>query len=124
MFSTTGRHSTSAFRGLLFFSHFLYTLQRLYEKVRRTLFNVKATTFYIGKTRFSERRVVLRSSFSILVQPFRVVLLLVTVRVCVSVFMCACIHAHVYTTCCKPFPTLIQPSAPRTNKNEGSGRRP
>lgn len=39
---------------------------------------------------------------------------LVTVRVCVSVFMCACIHAR------SPFPILIQLSALHTHKERGT----
>lgn len=58
---------------------------------------------------------------SVFVKPVSAVVILVTVRVCVSVFMCACIHARVYTTCRSPFPILIQLSALHTHKEEGNG---
>lgn len=106
-------------RGLVSFSHSLYTLQHLYDKKSMTnsffFFYVKATTFYTRKTEFPNSRPLrcrLQSLLSVLV------FLLVTVRVCVSVFMCACIHARVYTTCCRPIPTLIQLSALHTHKKE------
>lgn len=90
-------------RGLVSFSHSLYTLQHLYDKkVWQILLNVKATTFYTRKTDSPNSRPLrcrLQSLMS--VKPFGAVILLVTVRVCVSVFMCTCIHARVYTTCCK-----------------------
>lgn len=44
-------------RGLVSFSHSLYTLQHLYDKkVWQILFNVKATTFYTCKTTFPNSR--------------------------------------------------------------------
>lgn len=112
-------------RGLVSFSRSLYTLQHLYDKkVWQILFNVKATIFYTCKTDFSNSRPLRcrsQSLLSVLVKPVGAVVILVTVRVCVSVFMCACIHACVYTTCRSPFPISIQLSALHTHKEEGSG---
>lgn len=86
-------------RGLVFFSRSLYTLQHLYDKkVWQILFNVKATMFNTYKTDFPNSRPLrcrLQSLLSVFVKPVGAVVILVTVRVCVGVFMCACIRARV-----------------------------
>lgn len=110
-------------------SHTLFTLYNIFmtkKKVWQICFNVKATIFYTCQTDFPNSRPLscsLQSMLSVFVKPVSAVVTLVTVRVCVSVFMCACIHARVYTTCCSPFPfpTLIQLSALHTHKEEGNG---
>lgn len=103
-------------------SHTLFTLYNIFmtKKVWQILFNVKVTIFYTCKTDFPNSRP-LQFMLSVFVKPVSAVVILVTVRVCVSVFMCACIHARVYTTCRSPFPILIQLSALHTHKEEGNG---
>lgn len=118
-------------RGLVSFSHSLYTLHHLYDKKSMTNFIFFFFFFFLCQTnnflhlrdRFPNSRPLrcrLQSLISC-VKPVAAVFLLVTVRVCVSVFMCACIHACVYTTCRSPFPILIQLSALHTHNEEGSG---
>lgn len=85
-------------RGLVSFSHSLYTLQHLYDKKVGTNFFLMSKQQLSTPTRQIFQTpghwdVRLQSLSSVLVKPFGAVFLLVTVRVCVSVFMCACIHA-------------------------------
>lgn len=82
-------------RGLVSFSHSLYTLQHLYDKKVGQIFDVKATTFYTHKTDFPNSRP-LRCKVAVLV-----VCVGETIRSRVPLSdcegLCQCLHVRLHT---------------------------